>query len=352
MKSYNNLYDKLYSNENILLAFRKARKGKTRKSYIIKFEENLIENLSILQKELKNQTYQPVPLKKDIIRDPKTRKIFKAIFRDRIVHHIIVNILEPIFEPTFIHDSYASRKNKGHHKALKRFDYFKRKVSKNNTKNCYILKADIKHYFEEINHDILLNIISKKIRDEKVIWLVKKILESEEYSKINFKGMPLGNHTSQFLANVYLNDFDHFVKNKLKCKYYIRYVDDFVIFNNSKEQLILWKNSINSFLKRKLNLELHPDKSKILELKEGINFLGFKIFYYYRLLKKSNIKLMKRNIKEWIKLLEQDKISEEKIEQKINGWIAHAKHGSTSNLIKNIIFIKKVLKNGQCPAYH
>lgn len=326
MRTYNNLYNKLCSENNILLAFKKARKNKTKKFYVKKFEEDLKNNLLIIRNELINQSYNPAPLKREIIKDPKTRIIHKAVFKDRIVHHIIVNILNPIFEPTFIYDSYASRKNKGHHRALKRFDYFKMKVSKNNTRNCYILKADIKRYFQNINPNILLNIISKKIKDEKVIWLINEIL------KINKKGMPLGNYTSQFLANVYLNDFDHFLKEKLNAKYYIRYIDDFVILHNSIEQLKVWKTSIDGFLKRKLNLELHKDKSSIIELKRGINFLGFKVFRNHKILKKSSIKLIKRNISEWNKLIKDGKTSKEKVYEKFQGWIAHAKHGNTYNL--------------------
>ena len=178
MKTYMNLYNNLSHRENLFIAHLKARKGKTKKLYIKKFEENFVNNLEFLHKELKNQTYKPHFLKKFIIRDPKTRTIHKSIFRDRIVHHAIINILEPIFEPRFIYDSYASRKKKGHHKALERFDYFKRKVSKNNTRACYVLKADVKHYFQEVNHEILIKIIKRKIADEKVVWLIEKILKN------------------------------------------------------------------------------------------------------------------------------------------------------------------------------
>lgn len=178
MKTYKNLYNNLCHKENLFLAYLKARKGKTKKYYVKKFEENFVDNIKVLNEELKNQTYKPFPLRKFIIRDPKTRIIHKSIFKDRIVHHSIINILELIFEPIFIYDSYASRKNKGHHKALERFDYFKIKVSKNNTRTCYVLKADIKHYFQEINHEILLEIIRKKIKDDKVIWLIEKILKN------------------------------------------------------------------------------------------------------------------------------------------------------------------------------
>ena len=184
-KTYNNLYSQIASLENLFLAYKKARKGKSKKNYVIEFEENLIENLLKLQEELRNQTYQPKPLKTFILRDPKTRVISKSNFRDRIVHHALIRIIEPIFDKSFIYDSCANRIGKGNLFALRRFDLFKRKVSRNGKINGwfstnqikgYCLKADIRHYFEEINHEILISIIERKIKDEKIIWLIRQIL--------------------------------------------------------------------------------------------------------------------------------------------------------------------------------
>ena len=178
MKTYKNLYYQVCKWQNLVLAHKKARKGKTKKDYVIKFEENLRENLQQLQFELMTSTYQPRSLKTFILRDPKTRKISKSDFRDRIIHHAICNIIEPIFGKVFIYDSCANQIGKGNLFALKRFDKYKQKVSKNNTKKCFILKADIKHYFEEVNHSILINILQKKINDEKLIQLVKITLKN------------------------------------------------------------------------------------------------------------------------------------------------------------------------------
>jgi len=176
MKTYNKLYEKLCSSENLLLAFNKAKKGKSKKYYVINFKSNLIEEIKKLQEELKDKTYKPKELKKFIIRDPKTRTIHASIFRDRVVHHAIINIIEPIFEKIFIYDSFASRKNKGTHKAVIRFKSFVRKVSvngsliknpySNNSIKGYVLKADIKHYFDSIEHEVLINILRKKIKDK------------------------------------------------------------------------------------------------------------------------------------------------------------------------------------------
>ena len=172
------LYEKLCTYENLLLAYQKARKGKTQKVYVLKFEKELKNNLTQLQTELLKQTYAPKPLKTFIIRDPKTRKISKSKFRDRVVHHALVNIIGPLFQKSFIYDSHANQLKKGTLKAIERFELFKRKVSRNNTRRCYVLKADIKHYFEEVNHETLTELIKRKISDEKVMHLIKKILSN------------------------------------------------------------------------------------------------------------------------------------------------------------------------------
>ena len=176
------MYEKIYSFENLLLAYIKASKGKKQKYYVRKFEENLEENLIKLSEELRLQTYQPKPLKTFIIRDPKTRKISKSRFRDRVIHHAIVNVIGPLFQKSFIYDSHANQIGKGTLKAIERFDLFKRKVSKNNSLKCYVFKADIKHYFEEVDHNVLISILKRKIVHEKVLWLIGKILANNSIS--------------------------------------------------------------------------------------------------------------------------------------------------------------------------
>jgi len=180
MRSYKNLYPLITSEENLLKAYEKARKGKSRKNYLIEFRHNLTTNLQMLRIELLLHSYKPKPLKSFTIRDPKTRKISKSDFKDRIVHHALINIIEPIFDKTFIHDSFANRKTKGTLAAINRFDKFKRESSKNNSKTCYVLKADIKHYFKEINTFLLIKIIKEKIKDPKTIWLIQQILNNHE----------------------------------------------------------------------------------------------------------------------------------------------------------------------------
>lgn len=353
----------MISLENLILAWKKARKGKTKRLYAIEFERDLENNLLKLNFELKNKSYIPRKLTRFILRDPKTRVISKADFRDRIIHHAIVNILEPIYERVFVSDSCANRKGKGTLYAIKRFEHFRNKVSRNgkfkgwfndNQIKGYCLKADIKHYFQEVNHEILLKIISRKIKDENVMWLINQIVranfspverEREITSWISGKGMPLGNLTSQFFANIYLNELDYFVKHDLKAKYYIRYVDDFVILHQSKEQLKLWKNEIDKFLYDKLKLELHPDKSKIIFLSRGVDFLGFRNFYHFKLLRKRNIRKMIAKVKKFEKL----ELSNKEIMESFSGWNAYAKWGNTLKLrrsiSKQIYFTNKKIKS-------
>ena len=350
MKTYKNLYGKLCSLNNLEIAFKKARKGKTKRSYVIKFKKNLEKELKKLQDELISLTYYPKSLKRIIIRDPKTRVIHTSAFRDRVIHHALINIIEPLFEKIFIYDSYANRKNKGTLKAVQRFDYFKRKVSKNgkllkssidnNQVSGYCLKADIKHYFDEVDHNILIEIIKRKIKDEKVILLIEKILKNKVFGMggggingFENKGMPLGNLTSQFFANVYLNELDYFVKHNLKAKYYIRYVDDFIILHQYKEQLEIWKQEINNFLKENLKLELHSEKSRIIPLSEGIDFVGFRNFYHYKLLRKRNIRKVISAVEEYKK----GEIPKEEILEIFQGWQAYAKWANTYKLRKQVI---------------
>ena len=333
MKTYKNLYAKLYNMSNLILAWRKARKGKTKKSYVIEFEKDIIKNLFELHNELKNQTYKPIPLKTFILRDPKTRKISKSAFRDMIVHHALVRILQPIFDKIFICDSCANRLEKGTTYALKRLDYFKRRVSRNNTRTTYCLKADVKHYFQEVNHNILLSIISKKIKDKDLIWCIKQILGNNVPGNKIGKGMPLGNLTSQFFANIYLNKLDYFIKYKLKIKYYLRYVDDFILLHSSKLQLKIFMISIDLFLKQILKLELHPDKSKIINLSNGIDFIGFRNFYHYRLLRKRNI----INIRTKIRKFSNKIITYQEMKEIYGGWQAYSRWANSYKLRKIIV---------------
>lgn len=330
------LYSEICTYDNLLKAFKNARKGKTTVDYVIEFEKNVDNNLFQLRNELLFHTYRPKPLKTFILHDPKTRKINKSAFRDRIIHHALCHVIQPIFERAFIFDSYANRKGKGTLKAVERFHFFHRKISKNNTCAAYVLKADIKHYFETVDHVIMLVLIQKKIKDQRVIWLIKTIFSNYSASERE-KGMPLGNLTSQFFANVYLNELDQFVKHTLKVEYYVRYVDDFVLFHTSWKVLEEYKFKIDAFLREKLTLELHPDKSRIIPLERGTEFLGLKIFYHYKRIKTKNMRKFHRKFHSFYTQYERKEIQYDAIYDFVEGWLAYVKHADTYTLRKKIM---------------
>ena len=199
----------------------------------------------------------------------------------------------------------------------------------------FALKCDIKHYFETVDHEVLLSILRKRIKDEELLWLIKMILENHK-TPILGKGMPLGNLTSQFLANVYLSELDNYVKHDLKAKYYLRYVDDFVILEKNKELLEQYKTKIDDFLKQELKLELHPAKSRIIPIQNGVTLLGFRIFYHHRLLKKSNQNRIQRRLAKFRVEFKRGEITKEKILLSMAGWNGYAKMGNTFGLRKQV----------------
>lgn len=328
LKTYTNVWKQLCTFQNLYQAYQNAARNKSENPRVQEFEQDWRRNLCIILHELRTKTYHPRPARTFVLRDPKTRVITVSDFRDRVVHHALVNVLQPIFEPRFIHDSYASRKGKGTLPALQRFNFFKRKVSQNNTRSCFVLKADIRQYFQSVDHQILLRLIKKWVTDSDSNWLVATILNhyDEEGSG---KGMPLGNWTSQFFANVYLNELDQYVKHTLKAKYYVRYVDDFVILHNSMEKLEDYQVEIDHFLGEKLYLQLHSTKTRIIPLTQGIPFLGFRIFYYHKLVRKSNLRKIKQLLAEALQGYHEGGVDAQQVWELFYGWSAYALHGST-----------------------
>lgn len=334
MKTYKRLYEKIVSFENLFATYKTFRKGKRFKDDVLKFEYNYETELFKLQGELIEHTYVPLPAHRFFIYEPKKRGIVAACVRDRVVHHALCRVIEPIFDKRFIYDTYACRLHKGALAAIKRFERFKRRLLTHYSEDeIYILKADIQKYFENIGHHILLELMRKKIADEEVIWLLKRILESNNSTK----GIPIGNLTSQFFANLYLNPLDQFIKHHLSFKYYIRYMGDFVLMDISKERLQKAKREIAHFLKENLRLNLHPKKQTISPLKCGVDFLGFKIFSTHRLLRKENVKRFRRRLKRMKKQFERKQITVGRIGLSIKGWIAHAKQGNTYGLRKRLL---------------
>lgn len=211
------------------------------------------------------------------------RHIYKACVKDRVAHQAIFRILYPIFDKNFIYDSFSCRVNKGTHRAVNRLKKFCNKLSKNNSQNLFVLKCDIKKFFDSVDQKTLTEIIKKKVCDGDFIWLIKKIIKS--YEREENKGIPLGNVTSQLFANIYLNELDQFVKHELRVKYYIRYCDDFVILGEDKSDLFLTAHKVNEFLDNNLSLSLHSDKIIIRKYRQGIDFLGYVVLPYHRVLR-------------------------------------------------------------------
>ena len=265
------------------------------------FSLSLMDNIFKLNEDLFNFTYKHGSYQAFNISDPKPRNIHKATVRDRLLHHAIYRKLYPFYDKTFIADSYSCRLNKGTHKALNRFRSFGHKVSKNNTKTCWVLKSDIKKFFANIDHKILLNILIGRISDEDIIWLLKDVIDSFYTKDKHGKGLPLGNLTSQLFVNIYMNEFDQFVKHNLKVKYYLRYADDFVFMHENRKYLESIIPKVEKFLETKLKLQMHPDKVYIKTLASGVDFLGWVHFLNHRVLRTTTKKRMIKRIKESLK---------------------------------------------------
>ena len=319
------------------MAWQEFRRGKRNKSDVQKFEFNLEDNLFQLHQELRNEIYQHSYYTTFCICDPKLRRIHKASVRDRILHHAVFRILYPIFDKGFIFDSYSCRLGKGTHRAVDRLERFCRQLSKNNRINIFALKCDIKKFFDSVDQDILMEIIKKKIQDSKVIRLIEKIIRSFETEK--GKGLPLGNVTNQLFANIYLNELDQFIKHKLKIKYYLRYCDDFIILEESKECLIGLIPLIDNFLKEKLKLTLHSDKIIIRKYHQGIDFLGYVSLPHYRLLRTRTKKRIFRKIKIKYQDLERGLICEEFFNQSLQSYFGIFKHCKGYKIKKRIYLL-------------
>ena len=272
--------------------------GKRSKKDVQEFSRNLIDNILTLNESLANMTYRHGGYHSFYINDPKRRHIHKASVPDRLLHHAIYRLLYPFFEKTFIYDSYSCRLNKGVYKAIERFDNFAFKLSKNNTKTIYVLKCDIKKFFDSIDHNVLLGILNGYIPDKNIVWLLNNVIDSYENDKQKGVGLPLGNLTSQLFANVYMNVFDQWVKHTLKGKKYIRYADDFVFFGTDDKQLYSLIEPVRVFLLEQLKLTLHPKKITLTSLSSGIDFLGWVHFPHYKKLRKKTKERMFRRLRD------------------------------------------------------
>lgn len=343
-----NLHEQTCDWVNLRLAYQNASRGKRGRPATAAFESLLADNLLELEQELKEQTYQPGEYNNFYIHEPKQRLISAAPFRDRVVHHALCNVSVPYFEKLYIGDSYANRVGKGTHRAIDRCQQFARKYQ-------YVLQCDIAQFFPSIDHVVLRQTLKSMLPDESLSWLIDRILASgqgvlaEEYDMVYFpnddpstgsgqgllsvnrpRGLPIGNLTSQLWANCYMNPLDHFVRRELGCKAYVRYVDDFLLFGNDKNQLMKWRDAIVARLQR-LRLTLHRGSAHPRPVKEGISFLGFVIFPDYRRVKQRKGFAYQRKLRHLIQTAGQ-----ETIRSSVQGWNNHVRYGDTLHLRQSI----------------
>ncbi len=335
MKSYvqkskiTSTYEDIISIENLFHAWREFLKGKRKKLDVQEFSRNLAHHILSLHASLSEKTYIHGGYKAFKIADPKPRDIHKAAVRDRLLHHAIYRKLYPFFNNLFIVDSYSCRNGKGTHKAMNRFRVFAHKVSRNNTRTCWVLKCDIRKFFASIDHDVLMEILRTRIPDENILWLIERVVKSFSSTQEG-KGLPLGNLTSQLLVNIYMNEFDQYVKHALKAKYYIRYADDFVLLSHDKKLLQETLSYMVVFLGHRLKLEMHPQKVSISTLASGVDFLGWVHFPDHRVLRTVTSKRMKRRIEET------DSNSEV-----VQSYLGLLSHGNTYKLRQKVLLTNK-----------
>ena len=323
-KTLRNEYDKYLTYENLMKAHLQSRKGKGYRKEIILFNLKQEEYIMWLKEQLETEKYKHGGYSIFYIKEPKTRKIEKSRYIDRIVHRWYVNsFMEKYFIPQFISTSYACIKNKGMHKASLDLQMAMKRC-KQKWNNYYILKMDIKKYFENIDKDIMFKILQRKIKDKKVLWLTKEII----YSNKGQKGIPIGNYTSQVYANIYLNELDQYIKHKLKCKYYFRYMDDSVILVKTKEEAKSILENISQFLKYNLRLELNS-KTQIFKSKQGVNFCGYKINEYRLKIRDKGKRKLKKKVKELKHKIVQGEISSKEAKKYLAGHMGYIKIANT-----------------------
>lgn len=324
MKRLGNLYDKIIDIDNLKLADEKARKGKLKSYGVIKHDKNRDENILKLQRMLIENKYTTSDYHIFKIYEPKEREIYQLpYYPDRIVHHAIMNILEPIWVKIFIKNTYSCIKGKGIHAAVRDLKYAL-KSDRENTKYC--LKLDIRKFYPSIDHDILKSLIRKKIKDKQLLALLDEIIESAP-------GVPIGNYLSQYFANLYLSYFDHWLKEVKHVKYYFRYADDIVILHGDKDYLHCLLVDMKDYLHDNLNLTVKQNYQIFPVSSRGIDFIGYVFFHTHTLMRKS----IKKNMCRKAARLKNKNIAIKQYKQALCSWIGWAKHCNSKNLLKTIL---------------
>ncbi len=337
------MWQSIISIENLLFAAKRAALGKRGKRAAAEFEYQQLDRVLELQAELQAKIYRPGNYRHFVIYEPKRRRISAAPFRDRVVHHALCNVIEPVFDRQFIANSFANRVGKGSHAALAQLQIYTRQYR-------FALRADVMQHFPSLDHAILRRAIARVVDDPDVLWLVDVILHSgrgvleQEYTPVLFehdtlsaltrpRGLPIGNLTSQFWSNVYLNRFDYFVTRQLGCTAYVRYVDDFVLFGNDKHALYEWKQAIIHELGR-LRLTIHESEAQVVPVAQGIPWLGFVTYPTHRLLKRRKMLYFSRKFGKLVFQYQHGSLSFADLSSHVQGWVAHASFGDTWRLRK------------------
>jgi len=322
------MFVQLFSLINIFNSWKKFKLGKTRKKDVVSFEYHIEDNIFLLHDDINNFRYTHKKYEHFNVYDSKKRDIFKADVSDRIVHQIIYDYLVSIYEHILISDSYSSRINKGHHKAIQTLRYFIKLSSDGDKRKCFVLKCDIKKYFDSVDQVILLQLLKKRIDCPKILSLVQEIVQSFNSKNCNEqvldgKGIPLGNVTSQIFANIYLDSLDKYVKENLKCRFYVRYNDDIAVVSNSLKDLEEIRDNIISFVANSLKLTIPFEKTSIRKVSWGIDFLGYVILPNAVLLRDKTKGKMYSNVSGY----------------NISSYLGMLKHCNSHNLRQKIVSI-------------
>lgn len=343
MKRVGNLWLQVIDFDNLYAASRQAQQSKRFRSSVLAFNHCLEDNLLQLQYELDQFIYEPGAYRTFRIFDPKPRLISAAPYRDRVVHHALCNIIVPIFDRTFISTTYANRTGYGTHRALAKFIEYARS-------SRYVLQCDIRKYFPSIDHEILKSAIRHKIKCVPTLWLIDRIIDNsnEQDPSVEYfpsdelltplerrRGLPIGNLTSQFFANIYLNGFDHYVRETLKCSKYLRYVDDFALFSDDRHYLHDCRQQIETYLAM-LRVKIHPIKSQLFETEAGANFVGFRVLPDRVRVRTDNLRRARKRLRDLQEGFGYYRLSANDVIHCLTSWEAHLKHGNTYRLRRKI----------------
>ena len=327
MKTWKGLYPDICSFANLLDASRKAQRGKRFNREVYDFNARLEDNLCRIQDELADRRWAPGPYREFYVQEAKRRLICAAPYRDRVVHHALCNVIEPLFDRAFIHDSYACRKGKGTHAAADRYTEFSRKAR-------YVLKCDVAKYFPSVRHDVLFGELARRIADDDTLWLCDRIIRSWNDEGLLWpsgRGIPIGNQTSQFFANVYLDRFDHWMKETAGHRFYARYVDDFVVLDDDKSGLHRLIPRIEERLGA-LGLRLHERKRNVFPVSEGCDFMGYRIWPTHRKLRPENGHRFQRKLRRMAEGYRKEEITLDQVKASLMSWVGHAQHADTWGL--------------------